>query len=112
MTLEMVRLFSTQKLPSSRQQELQHLKEYADSIASSKELQDLVHTCRISNAHQEGLSKISLSLSPHMHSVILVVLRLVAQEGAQIMHGAPPRGPIERQVEGTLRRLNAFAPRS
>eukprot|EP00972_Heterocapsa_arctica_P097750 14422382-Heterocapsa_arctica.AAC.1 len=108
----MVRIFSTQKLRSSRQQDLQHLKEYADSIASPNELQDLVHICRISTAHQEGLSKISLSLSPHMHSVTPAVLRLFAQEGAQIMHGAPPRGPIERQVEGTLRRLNAFAPRS
>eukprot|EP00972_Heterocapsa_arctica_P009836 1447886-Heterocapsa_arctica.AAC.1 len=112
MILEMMMLFIAQKLPSSRQQDLQHLKEYADSIASPKELQDLVRTCRISTAHQEGLSKISLSLSPHMHSVTLAVLRLLAQEGAQIMHGAPPRGPIERQVEGTLRRLNAFALRS
>eukprot|EP00972_Heterocapsa_arctica_P028043 4125386-Heterocapsa_arctica.AAC.1 len=82
----MVKFFTAQKLPSSRQQDLHHLKEHAESIASPKDLEDPVHVCRISTAHQEGLSKISLSLSPHIHSTTLAVLRLLLHEGAQIMH--------------------------
>eukprot|EP00972_Heterocapsa_arctica_P040031 5897426-Heterocapsa_arctica.AAC.1 len=53
MILEMVKFFTALKLPLSRQQDLHHLKEYAESIASPKDLEDLVHVCRMCSAHQE-----------------------------------------------------------
>eukprot|EP00972_Heterocapsa_arctica_P103810 15299918-Heterocapsa_arctica.AAC.1 len=68
MILEIIRHFEAQaqKLPTPCQQYLQHLKEHAANTSTPQSLEDLGHVCRISAAHQPGLSKISLSLSPHM----------------------------------------------
>eukprot|EP00972_Heterocapsa_arctica_P068677 10149326-Heterocapsa_arctica.AAC.1 len=63
----------------------------------------MVHVCRIAKSHQEGTSKIFLSVATELHPVMISIMRLLAQLGGTITHGAAPKGPLERKIENALR---------
>eukprot|EP00972_Heterocapsa_arctica_P066475 9809198-Heterocapsa_arctica.AAC.1 len=67
----------------------------------------MVHVCRFTKAYKEGIGKITLSVNSTIACVLGAVLRLLVVFGAAVLHGAPPRGPLERQVEQALRRSGA-----
>eukprot|EP00972_Heterocapsa_arctica_P110417 16256024-Heterocapsa_arctica.AAC.1 len=67
----------------------------------------MVHVCRLNKTYKEGIGKITLSVNSSIACIFGAVLRLLVVFGATALHGAPPRGPLERQVEQALRRNGA-----
>eukprot|EP00972_Heterocapsa_arctica_P083375 12286703-Heterocapsa_arctica.AAC.1 len=59
----------------------------------------------IARAHDGQHCKIMLQVSEEIRPVLTAVLNLLKAMGAQIMHGPPPKGPHERAVEKSLRRV-------
>ena len=88
--------------------DLETLKAHSDSTPSPLALQDAVHICRISKAFIKGTAKIQLSVSAELQPVLAARIRLLQSNGAPLMHGAPPKSPLERAVETSLRRSGAF----
>eukprot|EP00972_Heterocapsa_arctica_P008788 1288872-Heterocapsa_arctica.AAC.1 len=55
------------------------------------------------------MHKISLGLSPHLDTVLVATLQLLALDSGEVKHGLPPRGPTARKVEAALRRAGAYS---
>jgi hypothetical protein len=104
-------LFAGAKADTLAQQlrtDLELLKAHSDSTSSPLALQDNVHICRISKAFMKGTAKIQLSVSAELQPVLAALTRLLQSKGATLMHGAPPKSPLERAVETSLRRSGAL----
>jgi hypothetical protein len=75
--------------------------------ADQEYVEGKVYTCRIAAAHKADTAKLTLAVSDELRGVLAVVIIRLKQLGASWMLGAPPRGPIEREVERLLARSGA-----
>ena len=76
---------------------------HAKTMASPQQLEDQVHVCMATSTHQEGKTKILISVSASLFGVLGAMLRTLQTQGGVLKHGAPPRSPLERQVAAALR---------
>jgi hypothetical protein len=103
MVLSLVAAGKTASLSSTCREDLANIERHANSTESPIELQDSVHVCKITKSHQEGTSKIFLSVAAELHPIMVSIIRLLAALGGTITHGAAPKGPLERKIENALR---------
>ena len=94
-------VLALQKLPNLPEDVAAPLRKHAAEISNPTLLQDDIHVCRTFHAH-DGRCRIVLSLASRCDNLLVATLRGLQFAGALIMHGAPPRSTLERQLASLL----------
>ena len=84
------------------------IKDHAQSVKDPIDLQGLIHVCRVGTSFVKGKSKVCISATGTMAPIVSAVLQLLVHQGGDLKHGPPPRGPTERKVEVTLKKMGLW----
>lgn len=72
---------------------------------SREEQLDVVKYCRVDQCYKSGKHKITLYLDPGFAQLQKLVVSCLVQLGGVRKQGRPPKGGVERDLEGWLRDL-------